>query len=250
MLRRRDRIRDTLLRELSGTEVGRRAAAEFIGTALLLIAVVGSGIAAQRLSPGNAGLELFENAVATGAGLAAVIVGVGPVSGAHLNPVVSMVDAAFGGLRLRELVAYVAAQVAGAATGVTAANLMFSLPAVTLSTHSRSSPGLWLGEVIATLGLVLVIFGAVRSGRAGVVPFAVGAYITGAYFFANPAVTVARELTNTFAGISPASVLPFVAAELAGGGLAWAVISVLYPRTRESADAVVVPHDPAIGVAP
>jgi arsenate reductase len=167
-----------------------------------------------------------------------------------------MVDAAFGGLRLRELVAYVAAQVAGAATGVTAANLMFSLPAVTLSTHSRSSPGLWLGEVIATLGLVLVIFGAVRSGRAGVVPFAVGAYITGAYFFtsstsfANPAVTVARELTNTFAGISPASVLPFVAAELAGGGLAWAVISVLYPRTRESADAVVVPHDPAIGVAP
>lgn len=236
--------------------MGRRAAAEFIGTALLLIAVVGSGIAAQRLSPGDVGLELLENALATGAGLAAIIVAVGPVSGAHLNPVVSFVDAAFGGLRVRELVAYVVAQVVGAATGAVVANLMFSLPAITLSMHSRSSPGLWLGEVVATLGLLLVIFGAVRSGRGGVVPFAVGAYIAGAYFFtsstsfANPAVSVARELTNTFAGIRPASVLPFVAAELVGCGLGWLVISVLYPQVRKDAAAVVVPHDPAVGVVP
>lgn len=255
MLRRGRRVGGSLLRELSRSDVGRRVAAEFIGTALLLIAVVGSGIAAQRLSPGDVGLELLENAVATGAGLAAIIVAVGPVSGAHLNPVVSLVDAAFGGLRTRELIAYMAAQVAGAATGVVAANLMFSLPAVTLSTHSRSTPGLWLGEVIATLGLLLVIFGAVRSGGSGVVPFAVGAYITGAYFFtssmsfANPAVTIARELTNTFAGISPASVLPFVAAELGGCALAWAVIRMLYPRTRERAADVVVPHDPVVGKA-
>jgi arsenate reductase len=235
--------------------MGRRAVAEFIGTALLLVAVVGSGIAAQRLSPGDTGLELLENALATGAGLAAIIVAVGPVSGAHLNPVVSLVDAAFGGLRARELAAYVVAQLAGAATGVVVANLMFSLPAITLSTHSRSNAGLWLGEVVATLGLLLVIFGAVRSGRGGVVPFAVGAYISGAYFFtsstsfANPAVTMARALTNTFAGISPASVLPFVAAELIGCGLAWMVIRVLYPRARDNARAVVVPHEPVARVA-
>jgi glycerol uptake facilitator-like aquaporin len=240
---------------LLSAAMGRRAAAEFIGTALLLIAVVGSGIAAQRLNPGNAGLELLENALATGAGLAAIIVAIGTVSGAHLNPMVSLVDAAFGGLRARELAVYVVAQVAGAGTGVVVANLMFSLPAITLSTRARSSPGLWLGEVVATLGLLLVIFGAVRSGKAGVVPFAVGAYITGAYFFtsstsfANPAVTVARELTNTFAGISPGSVLPFVAAELAGGGLAWMAIRVLYPRVRDDALSVIVPHDPLVGVS-
>jgi glycerol uptake facilitator-like aquaporin len=244
------------LRQLTAPALVRKAVAEFIGTALLLIAVVGSGIAAQRLSPGNAGLELLENALATGAGLAAIIVAFGPVSGAHLNPVVSILDAALGGLRRRELAAYLAAQVAGAALGVMVANLMFSLPAVTLSVHSRSNPGLWLGEVVATLGLLLVIFGAVRSGRGAVVPFAVGAYITGAYFFtsstsfANPAVTVARELTDTFAGISPASVLPFVAAELVGCGLAWAAVRALYPNARENAGDVVVPHDAAIKTRP
>lgn len=244
------------MRELKAWSLGRRAGAEFIGTALLLIAVVGSGIAAQRLSPGDVGLELLENAIATGAGLAAIIVAVGPVSGAHLNPVVSIVDAAFGGLRPRELVVYVASQVAGAVTGVVVANLMFSLRAITLSTHSRSSPGLWLGEVVATLGFLLVIFGAVRSGRGGVVPFAVGAYITGAYFFtsstsfANPAVSVAREFTNTFAGISPGSVPPFVAAELVGCGVAWVAVSALYPQVRRNAADVVVPHDPSVRVAP
>jgi len=193
----------------------RRALAEFIGTALLLIAVIGSGIAAQSLSPGDVGLELLENAVAPGAALVAIILAVGSVSGAHLNPVVSAADAVFGGLRLRELAAYVIAQVAGAVVWVIMANVMFSLPAVSASSHVRSSPGLWLSEVVATFGLLLVIFGVVRSGRASAAPFAVGAYITGAYFFtsstsfANPAVTLARTMSDTFTGIAPSSVLPF-----------------------------------------
>ncbi len=248
MLRDASRVRIRLLRHLTVHPLARKAAAEFAGAALLLIAVVGSGIAAQRLSPGNTGLELLENALATGAALAAIIIAVGSVSGAHLNPAVSIVDAAFGGLSRRELGAYVAAQFAGAAVGVILANLMFSLPAVTISTHVRSSPGLWLSEAIATFGLLLVIFGAVRSSRAGVVPFAVGAYITGAYFFtsstsfANPAVTVARQLSNTFAGISPGSVLPFIAAQLIGAGLAWLFVSLLFPRERDVAHDVVVAH--------
>ncbi len=237
-----------MLRQLTVHPLVRKAVAEFVGTALLLLAVVGSGIAAKRLSPGDTGLELLENALATGAALAAIIVAVGSVSGAHLNPAVSIVDAAFGGLRHRELAAYVAAQLAGAAVGVILANLMFSLPAVTISTHVRASPGLWLGEVIATFGLLLVIFGAVRSSRAGVVPFAVGAYITGAYFFtsstsfANPAVTIARELSNSFAGISPGSVMPFIAAQLIGAGLAWLFVSLLFPSERDAAHGIVVAH--------
>lgn len=222
--------------------------AEAIGTALLLVAVVGSGIAAQRLSPGNSGLELFESAVATGCALAVIILAVGPVSGGHLNPVVSLVDAAFGGLGRRELLAYIAAQLGGAVAGVIVANLMFSLAPVTISAHLRSGPGLWLGEFVATFGLVLVIFGVARSGRNAVVPFAVGAYITGAYFFtssasfANPAVTVARTLSNTFAGISPRSVALFVVAELCGGAAAWLAIRFLHPDARQISDVVVVPH--------
>jgi glycerol uptake facilitator-like aquaporin len=238
-----------LLRQLIIPLLVRKAVAEFVGTALLLLAVVGSGIAAKRLSPTDTGLELLENALATGAALAAIIIAVGSVSGAHLNPVVSIVDVAFGGLRRSELVAYVVAQIAGAVLGVVLANLMFSLPAVTISTHVRSSPGLWLSETIATVGLLLVIFGAVRSSRSGVLPFAVGAYITGAYFFtsstsfANPAVSFAREFSNSFAGISPGSVLPFIAAQLVGGGIAWLLISALFPREREVAHDVVVAHD-------
>ena len=143
----------------------RRALAELVGTALLLIAVIGSGIAAQSLSPSDTGLELLENAVATGVALVAIILAVGPISGAHLNPVVSAADAFFGGLRPRELVAYVIAQVVGAVVGVIVANLMFSLPAVSLATRVRSSPGLWLSEIVATFGLLLVIFGVVRSHR-------------------------------------------------------------------------------------
>jgi arsenate reductase len=226
----------------------RRAVAEFIGTALLLIAIIGSGIAAQRLSPHDTGLALLENAVATGGALVAIILAVGSVSGAHLNPVVSLADAIFGGLRWREVGAYLAAQVAGAAVGAILANLMFSLSAVSISQHSRSSPNLWLGEVIATFGLLLVIFGVVRSGRAAMAPFAVGAYITGAYWFtsstsfANPAVTLARTLSDTFAGIAPASVPGFVLAQLVGAGLAVGVARVLWPDIARVADVAVVPH--------
>ena len=217
----------------------RRVFAELVGTALLLIAVVGSGIAAQRLSPSDTGLELLENAIATGAALIAIILAVGQVSGAHLNPVVSCADAFFRGLKRHELVAYVAAQVAGAGVGVVIANLMFALPAVTLSSHVRSSGGLWLSEVVATFGLLLVIFGMARSGRTGAVPYAVGAYITGAYFFtsstsfANPAVALARTLSDTFSGIAPTSVVPFILAESVGAALACAVVRVLWPTPTD-----------------
>jgi glycerol uptake facilitator-like aquaporin len=229
----------------------RRTVAEFIGTALLLIAVIGSGIAAKRLSPDDTGIELLENALATGAALVAIILAVGSVSGAHLNPVVSIVDAVFGGLPWRNLGPYIVAQFAGGAVGVMIANLMFSLPAVTISERARSSSGLWLGEVVATFGLLLVIFGVVRSGRSAAVPFAVGAYITGAYWFtsstsfANPAVTLARTLSNTFAGIAPGSVAAFVAAQVVGGAIAVATIRLFWPDIERVADVVVVPHEVA-----
>jgi glycerol uptake facilitator-like aquaporin len=229
----------------------RRALAEFIGTALLLVAVVGSGIAAQRLSPGQPGLELLENALATAAALVAIILAVGPVSGAHLNPVVTLADAWFGGVSAREVVAYCAAQVAGAVTGTVVANLMFGEPAVTWSTTHRGGGGVWLAEAVATFGLLLVVFGVVRSGRVTAAPFAVGAYIGGAYFFtastsfANPAVTVARALTDTFAGIRPASVPGFVLFQVIGAAVAVAAVRVLYPAIATVADRVVVPHEAA-----
>ncbi len=226
----------------------RRAVAEYIGTLLLLISVIGSGIAAQRLSPSDTGLELLENAIATGAALVAIILSIGSVSGAHLNPVVSIADATFGGMRWRDAGAYAGAQVLGAASGAIVANLMFSLDAVNISHHGRSSSNLWLGEVVATSALLVVIFGVVRSGRAGVAPFAVGAYITGAYFFtsstsfANPAVTVARTLSNTFAGIDPSSAPAFVAAQVIGLAIAVAVIRLLWPTVSAVAADVIVPH--------
>ncbi|MBA2625372.1 MAG: aquaporin family protein [Acidimicrobiia bacterium] len=226
----------------------RRVLAEFVGTALLLVAVVGSGIAAQRLSPGDTGLQLLENAAATAAALVAIILAVGPVSGAHLNPVVTLVDRLFGGLDSPTAGAYVAAQIAGGALGTVVANLMFDLAAVEWSSTERSGGHLWLAEVVATFGLVLVVFGMVRSGRTSAAPFAVGAYIGGAYFFtsstsfANPAVTLARSLSDTFAGIEPASVPAFVLAQLAGAALAVAVVRSLYPTVAESAADVVVPH--------
>jgi glycerol uptake facilitator-like aquaporin len=239
----------------SGAELMRRAVAEFVGTALLLIAVIGSGIGAQTLSPNDTGLELLENAAATGAALVAIILAVGSVSGAHLNPVVSCADAFFGGLSRLQLVVYVVAQVVGAAVGVVIANLMFALPAISISTHARSSPNLWLGEVVATFGLLLVVFGLTRTGRGAAAPFAVGAYITGAYFFtsstsfANPAVTLARTLSDTFAGIAPASVLPFIVAQLAGAAVACVVVRVLWPRIAEHPQDVIVPHEAAeVGV--
>jgi len=233
------------------SDLARKALAEFIGTALLLIAIIGSGIAAQRLSPNDTGLQLFENAAATAAALVAIILGVGAVSGAHLNPVVTLADRIFGGVSTGETFAYVGAQIAGAVTGAVIANLMFSLPAVELSTKVRSSSGLWLAEVVATFGLLLVIFGVVRSGRASAAPFAVGAYIGGAYFFtastsfANPAVTMARTLSNTFAGIAWRSAPAFILAQLVGAAIAVGIVAVLYPRMTAVAAEVLIPHEAA-----
>ena len=233
----------------AGAQLIRRGLAELVGTALLLIAVIGSGIAAQTLSPNDTGLELLENAAATGAALVAIILAVGAVSGAHLNPVVSCADALFGGLGRVQLIVYVAAQIIGAGIGVVIANLMFALPAITVSTHVRSSPGLWLSEVVATFGLLVVVFGVTRSGLGAAAPFAVGAYIMGAYFFtsstsfANPAVTLARTLSDTFAGIAPGSVGPFIVAQLVGAAVACSVVRVLWPRMVDRAHEVVVPHE-------
>lgn len=213
----------------------RRVVAEAVGTGLLVLAVVGSGIAASRLSPGDTGLQLLENALATAAALLAIILALGPVSGAHINPVVTLADLLVGGMRAVEAAGYVAGQVAGGAAGAMVANLMFSEPVVELSTRSRGSGGLWLSEVVATFGLLLVILGIVRSGRVTVAPFAVAAYIGGAYFFtsstsfANPAVTAARSLSDTFAGIAPGSVPAFVVCQLAGAGLALLLMRYLYP---------------------
>jgi arsenate reductase len=247
------RIRRPLL--LTGgrlTVLGRRAVAEFLGTALLVMAVVGSGIAAQRLSPGDVGLQLLENAAATAAALVAIILTVGPVSGAHLNPVVTLAARMSGELGTVEAGGYVAAQVGGGAAGTILANLMYSLPAVELSTTVRSSGALWLGEVVATFGLLLLILSLVRTGRTSVAPFAVGAYIGAAYFatsstsFANPAVTAARALTDTFAGIAWRSVPAFVIAQLVGAGLALAAAGVLFPsEPAPGAPATVVPHPAA-----
>jgi arsenate reductase len=233
---------------LSLPPLPRRALAEFCGTAFLVAVVVGSGIAATKLSPNDTGLQLLENAAATAGGLVALILAFGPVSGAHFNPVVSIADAVFGGLDRRDLPTYLAAQVSGAITGSILANVMFDLDAVTWSTHTRSSGGLWLGEVVATIGLLAVIFGVVRSGRASAAPFAVGAYIGSAYFFtsstsfANPAVTIGRAFTDSFAGIEPASVPAFIACQLVGAALAVALVRALYPDIATVADDVVVPH--------
>ncbi len=228
-------------------DLARRASAEAVGTALLVAVVVGSGIAAQRLSPGNVGLQLLENALATGAGIVALILAFGSVSGAHLNPAVTLADRILGGTTTRDGLTYAVAQVAGACVGCMIANVMFGLGAVNVSTHDRSSGALWLSEAIATFGLLIVIFGVVRAGRAALAPFAVGAYITAAYWFtsstsfANPAVTIGRMLSNTFAGIAPSSVPMFVVMQIIGGLLAVAAARLWYPDLP--ADAVVVPHE-------
>ena len=221
--------------------------AEAVGTALLVLAVVGSGIAASRLTT-DVGLQLLINAAATAGALIAIILAVGPVSGAHLNPVVTLADRVFGGMTSGDAAAYIAAQVGGGVVGAVVANVMFSLPAVELSTHTRSSAALWSSEVVATFGLLLVIFGVVRSGRSTVAPFAVGAYIGAAYFFtsstsfANPAVTLARTLSDTSAGIAPSSVPAFVVAQLMGATLAVGAVGVLYPGMAARADDLVMPH--------
>jgi len=228
--------------------LARQALAEFLGSAGLVAVVIGSGIAAQRLSPDDTGLELLENALVTGAGLVALILAFGPASGGHFNPVVSLADRAFGGITNRQLAAYIPAQLAGGVVGAVAANLMFSLDTVTISTHHRSSGGLWLSEALATFGLVVLIFGLVRSGRPAAAPFAVGAYITAAYWwssstsFANPMIDIARMLSNTFAGIAPSSVPIFIVMQLVGGAAAVGVVYLLYPTVATVAADVVVPH--------
>jgi arsenate reductase len=228
--------------------LGRRLFAEFLGTGLLVTAVVGSGIAAAKLSPGNVGLELFENTAATVGALVALILALGPVSGAHFNPVVTLADRIFGGISTADAASYIGAQVGGALGGALLANAMFALPTFEASTKIRSAGPLWLAEVVATFGLVVIIFGVVRSGRASAAPFAVGAYIGGAYFFtsstsfANPAVTIGRTITNTFAGIRPSSAPAFIAMQLVGGALAVAAVRVLYPHVADSAADVVLPH--------
>jgi arsenate reductase len=214
--------------------LARRLLAEFLGSAFLAAVVIGSGIAAQRLSE-DTGLQLLENAAATAAGLFAIILMFGPVSGGHFNPVVSLVDAAFGGLSRRDALAYIPAQVAGCITGAIVANGMFALSAISISTHHRATPAHLFAEVIATLGLLLVIFALVRNGRAATAPAAVGAYIGAAYWFtsstafANPAISVGRMFSDTFAGIAPASVPAFVVAQLAGGAVAFGAVRTLYP---------------------
>ena len=230
----------------------RRFLAEFVGTALLVTAVVGSGVMATTLSD-DVGLQLLENSVATAFALGALILTFGPVSGAHFNPVVSAADWFLGrrtrtGLSASDLGGYVVAQTAGAIAGSILANLMFDLAAVDFSGKDRSAGHLWLGEVVATAGLILLIFALARSGRAPVAPAAVGAYIGAAYWFtsstsfANPAVTVGRAFTDSFAGIAPSSVPGFVVAQLAGLLVGAGLLLALYPDAGRAADEVVVGH--------
>ena len=230
----------------------RRATAELVGTAFLVATVIGSGIAAQTLSPHDVGLQLLENSLVTGAGLVALILALQPVSAAF-NPVVTLVERALGALDTAEAAVLIGAQVFGGALGAAAANLMFARPVVALSSHQRTGSGLWLGEVVATLGLVVVVFGVVRAGRGPLVAFAVGGYISAAYWFtsstsfANPAVTLARTLSDTFAGIAPASVPGFLAAQLVGGALAYGLVRLLY--SEAAAVAASITADPFLSVA-
>jgi glycerol uptake facilitator-like aquaporin len=227
----------------------RRLLAELLGSAFLAAVVIGSGIAAQTLSPSDVGLQLFENAAATAAGLLTIILMFGPVSGGHFNPVVSLADAAFGGISRRDALAYIPAQIAGCALGAVVANGMFSQAAISISTHHRASPAHLFSEVIATIGLLLVIFSLARTKRATTIPAAVGAYIGAAYFFtssasfANPAISIGRIFSNTFAGIAPASVPGFILAQLLGGACAMVLVRVLYPDvTPAEAAEILLPH--------
>lgn len=208
---------------------------------MLVAAVIGSGIMAQRLSPDDVGLQLLENTIATAGALVAIILAFGHVSGAHLNPVVTIVDRIFGGLKsTKEAVGYVIAQILGGVIGAIIANLMFGLDAVNLSTHVRSGGGIWLGEIVATFGLLMIVFGVATSGRHVMAPFAVAGYITAAYFatsstsFANPAVTIARTLSDSFAGIAPESAPGFVIAQIVGGAVGALAVFLVFMDKRAS----------------
>jgi glycerol uptake facilitator-like aquaporin len=228
-------------------DLARRATAEAVGTALLLATVVGSGIMGERLAGGNTAIALLANTIATGAGLAALILTFGPISGAHFNPAVTLVDASQGGLPWKDAPAYIAAQLAGAFTGVAAANVMFEWPPCFASHRVRSGGAQWFSEFIATFGLLAVIWGCSRR-RAEATPFAVAAYITAAYWFtastsfANPAVTLARSASDTFAGIRPVDAPGFIGAQLAGAIAATALFRWLAPALPKAATAVVMPH--------
>jgi glycerol uptake facilitator-like aquaporin len=232
-----------------------RLVAELIGTAFLVAAVVGSGIMAERLSGGNVAVALLANTISTGAALVALILTFGPISGAHFNPVVSIADALENGLSWHEAFIYIAAQVSGGIAGTLIAHAMFRLPVISLSQHVRSGPSQIFAEFIATFGLLCVIWGCSRSNSKAT-PFAVGAYITAAYWFtastsfANPAVTIARSLSDTFAGIRPADVLPFILAQLAGGLAATFLFRWLVPGLRSSAEYVLIPHGAAESAEP
>lgn len=234
---------------MDAPRLARRALAEALGTGLLVVAVVGSGIMAARLSPGDVGLQLLENSIATAFALAVLILLVGPVSGAHLNPAVSLADWWLGrtrrtGLSVCELGVYLAAQVVGAVAGSILANVMFDLPPVEFSTTDRAVAHLWVGEIVATAGLILLVFVVARTGRTSAAPAAVGAYIGAAYWFtsstsfANPAVTIGRAFTDTFAGIAPASVPAFVAAQLVGLVIGVVLLLALYPDAGRAAGKV------------
>jgi glycerol uptake facilitator-like aquaporin len=239
--------------EPSPIPLARRLLAEFLGTGLLVAVVVGSGIAAQQLSPHDIGIQLLENSTATVFGLAILILMLGPVSGAHFNPVVSLADWLLGrragtGLTLSDVGAYAAAQCLGAVGGAILANVMFSVPTQLSATH-RASGGHLVGEVVATAGLILLIFALARTHRGVLAAPAVGAYIGAAYWFtsstsfANPAATVGRMLSDTFAGIAPASVAPFLAMQVIGMGAGLALLLALYPDAARGADEAVVPHE-------
>jgi glycerol uptake facilitator-like aquaporin len=240
--------------------LGRRAAAETLGTAGLVAIVVGSGIQATELSR-DVGVQLLANSLATAFGLGVLIALFGPVSGAHFNPVVSLAAWWTGrrtgeGLRLREVAVYVPAQVAGAIGGAVLANAMFAEPLVAFSTHDRSAGHLWLGELVATAGLVLLVFGLVRIGRGGLAPVALASFIGSAYWFtsstsfANPAVTIGRTFTDTFAGIAPASLGPFVAAQLIGAVIGLSLVGVVFARPVPAADPAADPAgDPTASAA-
>ncbi|MGC1626037.1 MAG: MIP/aquaporin family protein [Candidatus Acidiferrales bacterium] len=230
--------------------LARRAAAEYLGTLFLVATVVGSGIMGERLAGGNVAIALLANTIATGAALVALILAFGPISGAHLNPVVTIADAMEGGITWKETPHYVLAQVYGGICGTIAAHLMFGLHVVSLSRHERSGPAQLFSEFVATFGLLAVIWGCARH-RSNAVAFAVGAYITAAYWFtastsfANPAVTIARALSDTFAGIRPADTPGFIVAQFAGGIAATLVFRWLVPSLRLKAKDVTLPRDPA-----
>ena len=229
--------------------LARRMVAEAVGTAMLLAAVVGSGIMGERLAGGNVGIALLANTIATGAALIALILTFGPISGAHFNPAVTLADASQGGLAWRDVPAYIIAQVLGALIGVACANVMFELPVFFASRHARTGSAQFFSEFVATFGLLAVIWGCVRRQRPAVIAFAVAAYIAAAYWFtastsfANPAVTLARSMSDTFAGIRPTDVPGFIAAQLLGATAATLLFRWLIPQLPNDANAVVMPHD-------